>query len=228
MKLKNRTVLIIDDDQDFQKILERILTNIGLVVVSKNSVIEALQYISKSSPDLIILDISIPKHNGFDFLKLRKKIDRLNKIPVMVISAFSIEKIVKHARALGANSFLTKPITNSILIQKIKQTFLNSSHFALPINFMQAEAMIELEAKVISSSDELMVIESPIKFYSSSPIKIEHSEIASELIAEKVNVILSPNQNEFKYIFKLHGLDDKKRKEIREWRLKNLGKNNGK
>lgn len=224
MKLNNRTVLIIDDDLEFQKILERILSNIGLSVVSKNSVMDALQYISKSSPDLIILDISIPKYNGFDFLKLRKKIDRLNKIPVIVISAFSLGKIVKHARALGANSFMTKPITNSVLIQKIKQTFLNNNNIALPINFIESEATIELEAKVVSASDELFIIESPIKFFSNSPIRIEHPGITEELIGEKVNVIFSPNQSEFKYIFKLHGIDEKKRKEIRDWRLKNIGK----
>lgn len=224
MKLNNLTVLIIDDDIEFQKIIERILSNLGVIVVAKNSVIEALHYIKNSTPDLIILDISIPKHNGFDFLKLRKRIDRLNKIPVMVISAFSIEKIVKHALALGADTFLAKPIINSLLIQKMKQLFLNVSKFSLSIEGELSEANIEIEGKIINANDELFLIESPIKFQNNSPIKIFHEELGKSLVGEQINYVFSPNQSEFKFVFKLHGIDEKKKKMIRDWRYKNARK----
>lgn len=63
-------------------------------------------------PDIVILDLNMPGQGGFDVLERLRDDQRLNQLPVVVLSTSQSEQDVKRAYALGANSFITKPSTN--------------------------------------------------------------------------------------------------------------------
>lgn len=71
---------------------------------------EALNYLSKTIPDLILLDLNLPKVSGFDLLEKLKKNPKYKEIPVIILTASNNVQYVKMAYKLYANSYITKPM----------------------------------------------------------------------------------------------------------------------
>jgi DNA-binding response OmpR family regulator len=96
------------------------LTNAGYKPISATNVEEAIQIIKSETPDLILLDLSMPDVSGFDFLKMRSDL-QIENVPIIVISAYDSMESVKSTQDLGATDFITKPIKIDFVLQKVKQ-----------------------------------------------------------------------------------------------------------
>jgi len=82
---------------------------------------KALNLLEELTPDLIILDLMMPNMNGFEFLKKIKSMDRINKIPILILTGLkSVEEEIKELKN-GADDYLTKPIKMDILISRCKK-----------------------------------------------------------------------------------------------------------
>ncbi|MBF0387085.1 MAG: response regulator [Candidatus Omnitrophica bacterium] len=112
-----RTILIVDDEEAVVDITRRKLVQEGYLAIGVFDGEEALLALQEGPVDLIILDVEMPKMNGYVFLNERKKIAGAEQIPVIMLTAFdSMEPIF---RRNGVAEYLTKPLRFQELLTKI-------------------------------------------------------------------------------------------------------------
>jgi len=107
--MDNCSVLIIDDEEINTLQLEHALDRVGNISTSNNSS-EAIQLIEKNKPDILILDLEMPKVSGFDILEVIQQKPTLAHIRTVVITSHSDPAIEEKALSLGAIDFISKPL----------------------------------------------------------------------------------------------------------------------
>jgi DNA-binding response OmpR family regulator len=101
-------ILLVEDDKFFREFYATKLKEKNLEVVTAADGEEGLAQLQKFTPDLVLLDIIMPKKDGFDVLAEMGKLQLLPKIPVLVFSTLGQEKDVEKARTLGAKGYVNK------------------------------------------------------------------------------------------------------------------------
>lgn len=115
-------ILIIEDDKFFQKFYSTKLAERKVEVVVAPDGQEGLMRMKDSSPDLVLLDLIMPKMDGFAVLAARMQDETLKKIPVIVFSTLGQEKDVGNAQKLGANGYINKGFFDfKSMVDKINQ-----------------------------------------------------------------------------------------------------------
>ena len=117
------SILIVEDHKDMQLILSKILKENGYKTNIAEDGIMAIKKVEKCIPDVILLDIKLPKLDGMQVLKRIKKIDK--DLPVIIITAYGNVKGAVNAMKSGAYDYITKPFDNEeliIIIQKALKT----------------------------------------------------------------------------------------------------------
>jgi two-component system response regulator MprA len=110
-----RRVLIVDDDADVRSAIGEALVSGGFAVAEAQDGVEALTRARDSRPDLILLDLGMPRMDGFAFRAAQRADAALASIPVVVVSASEPDK----ARDLGAAAYLHKPFDLSVLLDAV-------------------------------------------------------------------------------------------------------------
>jgi DNA-binding response OmpR family regulator len=103
-----RKVLIIEDDSFLQGLEASKLKKDSYEVVTASTGEEGMRKINEPGIDLILLDLVLPKFDGFEILKKIRETEALKKIPVIVFSNLSEGKDIKKAEDLGATDFMVK------------------------------------------------------------------------------------------------------------------------
>ena len=99
---------MVEDDKFLRRACEIGLKKRGFTVFTANDGEEGLQLARSESPDIILLDMLMPKLNGMETLEELKKDDRTCNIPVVILSNTSIDADLQQAKALGAVGYLVK------------------------------------------------------------------------------------------------------------------------
>jgi PleD family two-component response regulator len=109
--MARRKILVVDDDPELQKIIKKNLEPKGFIVEGALDGLEALEKINLSPPDLIILDLIMPKMSGLKCLEKIRKIPKTEHLPIIILSAR--DKVEDKIRGLdlGADDYLTKPFS---------------------------------------------------------------------------------------------------------------------
>lgn len=110
-------MLIVDDETEIREILSEVLSELDLNFFQAENGLEALDVVKKNSIDLIITDLSMPKMNGFEFLRGLKK-SGFN-IPCMVLTGHGDKTIALQVKAFGVVEFIDKPFEMEMLINKV-------------------------------------------------------------------------------------------------------------
>jgi DNA-binding response OmpR family regulator len=114
-------ILIVEDDKFLRLLLERKLKNENFEVVAAEDGEEALEKIVTEKPDLILLDIILPKKSGFTVLEEINKDENLKRIPVFIISNLGQPEDIERGKNLGAKEYFVKAgLSLEELIKKIK------------------------------------------------------------------------------------------------------------
>ena len=116
-------ILIIDDDATLVSQLVEILTKDGYKVGFALSAKNGLQSLDATEYDLIVLDINMPRMNGFDVLSELKSNKRHKLIPVLMSTAEADRESVVKAIKLGADDYVVKPINAELLLHKVSELF---------------------------------------------------------------------------------------------------------
>lgn len=103
-----KKILVIDDDQFFAKTLEAALPTDKYILVSAEDGEQGLEKLKSEKPDLIILDLMMPKLDGTAFLKKLQESDDLPKVPVLVSSNLSSVKKISDVMVMGAVGYVIK------------------------------------------------------------------------------------------------------------------------
>jgi len=122
MKMEKKKVMVVDDEEDFLKITKINLEQTGRYEVAAVSDASAIVSQAKSfRPDIILLDILMPKTDGVEACKMLKEDAEAQHIPVVVVSALDTENDRRTMKELGAVDFIVKPIEKSDLIARIEK-----------------------------------------------------------------------------------------------------------
>ena len=109
-------VLVVDDSLTVRKITTRLLEREGYKALTAKDGLDALQILSDANPDVILLDIEMPRMDGFEFTKTIKADNRQSHIPIIMITSRTAEKHRNHAMELGVNEYLGKPYQDEQLM----------------------------------------------------------------------------------------------------------------
>lgn len=124
-------VLVVDDEPDLVRILEFGLKAAGYAVETAADGQEGLKKAREQKPDIILLDLMLPKLDGYKVCRLLKFDERYKHIPIMILSARTQEGDQTLAHEMGANRFLTKPYEFSEILEHI-QALLKEAAAARP------------------------------------------------------------------------------------------------
>jgi twitching motility two-component system response regulator PilH len=115
-----RTILLGDADNSIVKFVTLILENEGYRVLVAMDGEEVLEKVGQSRPDLVLMDITLPRKNGYQVCRLLKEDAVLRSLPVLFLSAKSQPSDRFWARRVGADGFLAKPFDPADLLREIK------------------------------------------------------------------------------------------------------------
>ena len=117
-------ILIAEDEHFMLKALEYRLQKDGYETITASDGRDALAKINSLKPDIIITDIMMPYFTGLEILNVIKLNPETKDIPVIILSAATLERTVLEAFNLGADDFVTKPFSPNELSIRIKKLFL--------------------------------------------------------------------------------------------------------
>jgi len=120
MKEKKK-ILVVEDEPDILKTIKMSLEMEDFEVIEATDGMEALNQARQQHPDLIILDLMLPKMDGYKVCSMLKFDKKYMHIPIVVLTAKAQEKDEKLAKKSGADVYLTKPVTPDKVIQQINK-----------------------------------------------------------------------------------------------------------
>jgi DNA-binding NtrC family response regulator len=119
-------VLVVDDEPIVLKSCRRVLEAEGWEMISASSVAEALSILEGLAPDMMLIDVKMPIHDGMYLM--RKVREQRPGIPIIVMSGYATGETIREAKDLGAAIFLPKPFTPDELADTLKSVAKSSSH----------------------------------------------------------------------------------------------------
>src|ERR1700730_7025990 len=125
--IMSKLIMVIDDSLTTRKIVEVSLRREGYTVVSFEDGIQALQAMTNQElpriPDLIILDIDLPKINGYDIARYLRSKPAWKKTMIIILSRHDKMLDRFKARLAGVNMYLTKPFNTQVFLQMVRSSF---------------------------------------------------------------------------------------------------------
>ena len=112
-------VMVVDDSITMRKVTSRVLENHSLEVMTAQDGIDAIEKLHERVPDLMLLDIEMPRMDGYQLLEHVRADARLRHVPVIMITSRAGQKHRKKARQAGANAYLTKPYQEAELVEQV-------------------------------------------------------------------------------------------------------------
>jgi len=116
----NPKILLVDDEPSLVKLVKKRLETEGFDVCVALDGEEALEKMERETPDLLVLDVMLPKLSGFDVCRRLKKDPRFSRIPILLFTALAQEKDEKAGLECGANGYVRKPFRAPELLEKIR------------------------------------------------------------------------------------------------------------
>jgi chemosensory pili system protein ChpA (sensor histidine kinase/response regulator) len=112
-------VMVVDDSITMRKVTSRVLENHSLEVMTAQDGLDAIRSLHERIPDLMLLDIEMPRMDGYELAEHVRADARLRHIPIVMITSRAGQKHRKKARDAGANAYLTKPYQEAELVAQV-------------------------------------------------------------------------------------------------------------
>ena len=120
-KKEEKKILIVDDEPFILKSLSFVLMKEGFNIETATNGIEAVEKIQKEKPDIVFLDIMMPKMNGMEVCQWIRQDPVLKTIYVIILTAKGQEMDREKGFSIGADEYMTKPFSPSSVVQRIKE-----------------------------------------------------------------------------------------------------------
>ena len=113
-------VMVVDDSITFRKVAAKLLTRQGYEVVDARDGVEAVEKLTNIRPDLFLLDVEMPRMDGFELARHIRHTDEMSDCPIVMVTSRTGEKHKNHAKDIGVNDYFGKPFDNKLLVASIK------------------------------------------------------------------------------------------------------------
>ncbi len=114
-------VILVDDEPDSLNLLHDILTFNGAQVYRAASGQQCLSLLETVVPTLMVLDLQMPKPDGWDLLKIIREAPATAAVPVVAVTAYYSNAVAEQARQAGFNAFFPKPIKVGVFLDRLKE-----------------------------------------------------------------------------------------------------------
>jgi DNA-binding response OmpR family regulator len=123
-KSSDTSILVVEDDPNIVELVELALEKKDYHIITASNGVSALEKLRHDRPHLVLLDIMLPKLDGYEFIRQAKADPRTEEIPILVLSVRSLEADINRALRLGAEKYLVKPPTDGVddLTQVVGET----------------------------------------------------------------------------------------------------------
>ncbi len=118
---KKKKILVVDDELDMLMVIKLRLEASGFEVITATDGLEGLNAARKDNPDLIVLDIMLPKMNGYKVARFLKFDEEYKKIPIVMLTALGGEEDRTTGIETGADAYLTKPFETEQLLSAVRK-----------------------------------------------------------------------------------------------------------
>lgn len=158
MEKTTKTILVVDDENDVRNYLSKALTDAGFIVVTASDGFEALEKLKEVTPDLISLDLVMPKHSGLKFYRDIHLNNEYKKIPILIVTGHArddLGKIDFDAMMMqGPGIYLEKPVKPFKYIETVcKMLGLEPNQYLKHIEKPDADTLRDQLQKSLDSAD---------------------------------------------------------------------------
>jgi chemosensory pili system protein ChpA (sensor histidine kinase/response regulator) len=112
-------IMVVDDSLTVRKITTRMLLRAGYQVVTATDGVDALEKLEEFTPDVMLLDIEMPRMDGFALARQLRRDPKTHDLPIIMITSRTADKHREYAMQLGVNTYLGKPYQEDDLLQNI-------------------------------------------------------------------------------------------------------------
>ncbi len=141
--MNNQKILIIDDDVDLLHLAGLLFKKAGAQVFTARDGLEGMSKLFTHQPDLIVLDVMMPGHDGFEVCK---RIRQVSNAPLIMLTALNHEQEMLRGLEAGADDFLSKPFNAEILLARAKAVLRRSNHpNSQPTSFEYSDGNLKID-----------------------------------------------------------------------------------
>ncbi len=151
-------ILVVDDDRHTRMLMEAILKADGYTVYTADNGASALEVMDRSHIDLVVLDIMMPKMDGYEFTRLLRETN--NNLPILMVSAKQLPQDKRKGFLVGTDDYMVKPIDEEEMLLRIK-ALLRRAQIANEQKIRIGEVVLDYNAYTVTRDRE--VIELPQK-----------------------------------------------------------------
>lgn len=148
--LKGKKILVIDDSRFFLEQIKDILSEAGYQVLLASNGEEGLAMVRKDKPDMVVLDIVMPKMDGLEVCRILRESESNNLMPIIMLTAENDTEKKLTGLELGADDYITKPFEKREIISRIRNTLMRieRNRAASPLTGLSGN--IEIQREIIS------------------------------------------------------------------------------
>ena len=144
-------ILVVDDDKNIRKLLQAVLTAEHYTVFTATDGEDALAVMDREHIDLVVLDIMMPKLNGYEFTKLLR--EQNNNLPILMISAKQEPSDKHKGFIVGTDDYMTKPIDEEEMLLRIK-ALLRRAKIASEHQIVIDDVVIDYDSMTVTKNGE--------------------------------------------------------------------------
>ena len=118
--LKSASILLVDDNAQNLELMQAFLEELGCSIQTASDGVEAIENIERERPDLLILDVMMPRMSGFEVCQKIKSQPSTREIVVIMVTALNEVSDYERAVECGTNDFITKPVNKLELLTRVR------------------------------------------------------------------------------------------------------------
>ena len=145
-------ILVVDDDKNTRMYFEAVLKNNGYTVTVAENGEDALLAMEREHIDLVVLDVMMPRMDGYEFTKTLRECD--NNLPILMVSAKHLPVDKNKGFAVGTDDYMTKPVNQDEFLYRIK-ALLRRARIANERRIVVGEVVLDYDSMTVARGDEV-------------------------------------------------------------------------